>query len=103
PAAIAALCRRALSREPDGRYESARALGVALDEARRELGLGEPSDEELAAWARRLSPPRYELADLEREIVEGRVGAAGRGTDTPSAIADLPTQEAAVAEKSDSG
>src|SRR5437763_9237815 len=95
PAPIAALCRRALSRDPGERFESARRFELSLHAARSKLGLDDPSDEQVAAWARRLLPPGYELADLEREIVEGRVGSAGRGAaDTPSAIADLPTQAA---------
>jgi len=90
PRAIADVCQRALSHEPDDRYPSAEAFAQALDEARSSAGIGSPSTRELANWIYKASPPRYSTTELEQEIVRG--GAVPQREDGID-VADMPTQQ----------
>ncbi len=89
PDAIAEICRRALSREPGRRFQTAKAFSQAIAKARTATGLDEPSDEQLGAWATSAHPPSFSMGQLEREIIRGS------SQDQPASgmdVADMPTE-----------
>jgi len=57
PPALAAVLDRALSREPEERYQTARALGVALQRAQQELGLAITAVTLVAPWEKPSTSP----------------------------------------------
>jgi serine/threonine-protein kinase len=92
PPPIADLCVRALSRDRDGRQPDARRFGEELAAAKRELDLGDVTEEELGSWAQQMKPPVFGLVQLEREIVEGRTEDSLSGSVRIRDVADLPTE-----------
>ena len=100
PEAIAEVCQRALSRDPDERFQTARAFGQAIATARTAAGLDQPSDEQLGEWATSSYPPGFSLGQLEREIIHGS-SRAGGSADTDMDVADMPTQVPTLADDPD--
>jgi serine/threonine-protein kinase len=86
PEPIAAVVARALQTNPDLRYPTAEEVRRALTEARDGSGIEATDETDVGAWARALAPPRWTLADLERELASEQVYRAEL-----AAVADLST------------
>ncbi len=91
PAGIAAVCDRALQRQPEDRYQTAAEMRRALLEAMRDASFHEVPDEALAGLMSGLFPDRIEQKqDLLRRVVAGSEITQLPGADVDSSV-ELPT------------
>jgi len=86
PPALTEIASRALRREISERFATAEELRQRIVDVAATLDLAIAPPLAVGAWVRRVVPPTFEPADLERELALGLpTGAA------PSDIFDLPT------------